>query len=354
MHDDQQQGGGIGQVDRQLAAAAALAGQQRRADGADRRSFRRRRDAHQRRAEHRDQQHDGRHQHTQQRGQRHRPALLRRQRRPHRRPPPAECGLIQRIHRRQHQPRDHRPGIEVADGDGLDREDALRELRLLIGRRQHLAQDDQHRRRRDDLPERAGGADAARGEARLVAVPHHGRQRDQPHGDDGGTHHARGRPQQRADQGDGDGEAPAHAAEQAAHGFDQLGRDVRTLEHQPHEDEERDRDQRVAGHGAEDALRQRAQQKGIEGAQQRAEPAEENGAAGQHEDHGDAGKNEGAEPDHHPDVQPESRPAHASPTAWRRGKSCVASPRSAATARISTETDCSPSSPAITRINALR
>ena len=57
------------------------------------------------------------------------------------------------------------------------------------------------------------------------------------------------------------GEAAAHGAEQLADGFEQVLGHARAFEDQPHEGEERDRQQRLVRHHAVDALRQRVQQR---------------------------------------------------------------------------------------------
>ena len=135
----------------------------------------------------------------------------------------------------------------------------MRELRRLIGVVELVAEQHQHGRGRHDLRQRRGRRDGAGGEPRIVAVPQHGRQRDQADGDDGRADHAGGGGEQHADDDDGKGEPAAQAAEQPAHALEQLLGDARLLEHHAHEDEHRDGQKHLVGHDAENALRQRAE-----------------------------------------------------------------------------------------------
>src|SRR3546814_10232729 len=68
--------------------------------------------------------------------------------------------------------------------------------------------------------------------------------------------------EQRADQDDRHAETAAQAAEQPAHGLQQLLGDAAVLQHHAHEDEQRNGDQDVVGDDAEDALAERAEQRG--------------------------------------------------------------------------------------------
>ena len=51
----------------------------------------------------------------------------------------------------------------------------------------------------------------------------------------------------------------AQCAEQAPHGFQQVFGDAGTLKHHSHKDEQRNREQDLVGHDAEDSLRQGAE-----------------------------------------------------------------------------------------------
>ena len=143
----------------------------------------------------------------------------------------------------KHQPRDEGALIHVAD-----------RLAELVGHH------DQHQRGRDDLRQRAGGGDDAGRHPPVVAVAQHDRQRDQAHRDHGSRHHAGGRRQQRADEHDGVGEAAADGAEQLPDGVEQVLGHAGSLQHQSHEGEERDREQRVVVHHAVDAFGKRLQE----------------------------------------------------------------------------------------------
>ena len=98
--------------------------------------------------------------------------------------------------------------------------------------------------------------------APVVAVAQHDRQRDQAHRDHRSRHHAGGGREQGADEHDGVGEAAADGAEQLPDGVEQILRHAGSLQHQAHEGEERDREQRVVVHHAVDAFGQRLQEVG--------------------------------------------------------------------------------------------
>jgi hypothetical protein len=57
------------------------------------------------------------------------------------------------------------------------------------------------------------------------------------------------------------------------------------LQHDAHEDEQRDGDQHVVGHDAEDALAQRAEERQVHDAEQPAEEGEQDRHAGKREHH---------------------------------------------------------------------
>ena len=97
----------------------------------------------------------------------------------------------------------------------------------------------------------------------VVAVAHHHRQRDQPHGDHRGRDRAGDGAEHGADQDHRVGEPAAHRAEQLADPFEQVLGEAAALEDRAHEGEERDGEQQVVGDDAEDALGQRLQQAGM-------------------------------------------------------------------------------------------
>ena len=165
---------------------------------------------------------------------------------------------IDGVKARQHEARDEGALVHVAD-----------RAAELVGH------DDEHERGRNDLRQRAGGRDDAGGDAPVIAVAQHDRQRDQPHGNDRGRNHAGGGREQRADEDHRIGEAAAHGAEQLADGVEQILRHAGAFEHQAHEGEERDRQQRVVAHHAVDAVGQRLQEIGDEQAELDADQAED-------------------------------------------------------------------------------
>ena len=150
---------------------------------------------------------------------------------------------ISGIQARKHQARDEGAFVHVAD-----------RLAELVGHH------DQHQRRRNDLRQRAGGRDDAGRHPAVVAVAQHDRQRDQAHRDHGSGDDAGRRREQGADEHDGIGEAAADGAEQLPDGVEQVLGHAGSLEHQSHEREERDREQRVVVHHAVDALGKRLQE----------------------------------------------------------------------------------------------
>jgi hypothetical protein len=186
----------------------------------------------------------------------------------------------------QREARDDRAREQLADRDRLRSHVAEFELRLLVRTLQDVADEDQHRGRRDDLPQRARSADRAGRELRIVAGAHHRRQRQQAHRHDGGADDARRGRQQRPDDHDRITEAATQRAEQFAHGRQQRLGDLRALEHHAHEDEQRHRDQRLVGHRAEVAADQGREDGRVEHAQRHSEPGEDQRDAGERECHG--------------------------------------------------------------------
>ena len=270
------------------------AAEQHGSDGADGGGLGGGRETDQDRAQNGDDQHHGRHHGGEERDQR--PAIEGRLLVEDGRARPGaqqrHARLIEKVHRDQSEPRQQRPGEEVADRQRLRRGDAERALRLLIGRRQDIAEEDEHDRGRDDLPQRAGGGDRAGGKRRVVAALEHRRQRHQPHGDDGRSDDAGGGREKRADDGDREAEAAAHRPEEATHGVEQVFRHMRFLEHHAHDDEERHGEQEIVLRDADDALGQEQDEVGLhepagepDGGEQERRAAEDEGdrIAGQQE-----------------------------------------------------------------------
>ena len=143
----------------------------------------------------------------------------------------------------EHQARNERALVHVAD-----------RLAELVGHH------DQNQRGRNDLRQRAGGGDDAGRHPAVVAVAQHDRQRDQAHRDHGSRDHAGGRREQGADEHHGIGETAADGAEQLPDGVEQVFGHAGPFQHQSHEGEERNRQQRVVVHHAIDAFGQRLQE----------------------------------------------------------------------------------------------
>jgi hypothetical protein len=108
----------------------------------------------------------------------------------------------------------------------------------------------------NDLRQRSGSGNDAGGEFGVVAVAQHDRQRDQTHRDHRGGDDAGRRGEQRADEDHRKGQAATQRPEKLADGIEQILGHARSFEDQPHEGEERDGQQRVVVHDAEDAVRQ--------------------------------------------------------------------------------------------------
>ncbi len=154
---------------------------------------------------------------------------------------------VEHIEAGQDQPRYDRAAIHVADRAA-----------------QLVSQHDQHQRGRDDLRQRARGGDDTRGDAAVIAVAQHDRQRDKPHRDDAGRDHAgRGR-QQRAHQHHGIGKPAPDRAEKLANGIQQVLGHAGSLQDDPHEGEEGDGQQGVIRHDPPQSLRHGVKQRPIQ------------------------------------------------------------------------------------------
>ena len=94
---------------------------------------------------------------------------------------------------------------------------------------------------------------------------------------------AGGRREQRADEDHRVGEAAAHRPEQLADRVEQVLGHAAALEDQPHEREERHREQRVVRHHAPDALGQRLEQRRLQQAELDADEAEDDADGGERE-----------------------------------------------------------------------
>ena len=106
------------------------------------------------------------------------------------------------------------------------------------------------------MRERSGSGDDATGEALVVAVAQHDRQRDEAHRNDRGSDDAGGCGKQGANKNDGIGQTAANRAEQLADGVEQVFGHPGAFKNQSHEGEEGHGQQRFVGHHAEDSIRQ--------------------------------------------------------------------------------------------------
>ena len=221
--------------------------------------------------------------HTQpQFGARHRVALGLRHRRHRVRAHHAVDHDVDAVQRGQHQPGHHRRREQRAHRQLHD-----------------VRQQDQHQARRDDLAQRARGADRAAGDRRVVAAPQQRGQRQQPERDHGGADDAGGGAHQHAHADDAQRHAAAQAAGQVADHVEQVFGQARLLQHHAHEHEQRDRQPLVVGHHAVDARRQQVEQRLAE-----ADEAEHEAARRQRDAHRHAGHQQREEADQQADREP--------------------------------------------------
>ena len=253
-----------------------------------------------------------------------------------------EPGLDEHVDRVQHdekQSRQQGADEQVSDRDRVGRVDSLPQLRLLVGARQHVTQQYEDDRRRDDLAEGSRRTDRAGRHSRVVAAPQHDRQGQQAHGDHGRADDSRARREQCAHHDHGYGEPPPDPAEELSERVEQVVCDAGTFQHQTHEHEQGDRDQRLVVHHAEDPARQGLEIGHVEDAEDRTEAREDQGHSSQGECDGIAGQqggdNQGKQDERQPLHDRHSRPR-----------------RNAAMQRRIVATPCRASSTAMTGITA--
>ena len=194
------------------------------------------------------------------------------------------------IQQYQHEPGYERTGKQIAHRHGLRRKNPHGQLRLLVSRRQYVAEHDEHDRGRDDLSERARSANGAGRDFRRVAAAQHGRQGQEPHRHDRRSDYARAGSQQHAHQRDGDTETAAQAAEQTRQRIEELLGNACAFERYPHEDEQRHGNQRFVAHDAEDTVWQTAQERLIEDPCGNAGPGKDQCRAPERKGHRKAGQ----------------------------------------------------------------
>src|SRR5690606_4895660 len=174
------------------------------AHGADGRRLGRGGKAEQDRAEHQEDQQQRRQQRAEEFAPVHRAQFFLGQRGQLRRREKGHHHQVKDVQADQQQAGNQRAHEQVADRNGLRREDAHLQLCLLIGAGHHVTQQNQHDGRRDDLPEGTGGGQGAGGNGWVVAAAQHGWQRQQAQGYHGGADDAGRRGEQRTDQAHGD------------------------------------------------------------------------------------------------------------------------------------------------------
>ena len=138
---------------------------------------------------------------------------------------------VDEVEERQEEARQHRRRVELDD--------------RLAG---HRRVDDQHHRRRDQDAEGAAGGDGAGGQPHVVAGVQHRPQRDDAHEDHHRADDAGGDAPERAHQERGHRQRGGHAPEGELHAVEHPVHQRRPLHDVAHEDEQRDRQQRVVGH----------------------------------------------------------------------------------------------------------
>jgi len=175
----------------------------------------------------------------------------------------------------QQQTGQQRADEQIADRDGFRRKDAQLQLRLLIGAGHHIAQQHQHDRGRNDLPQGAGSRQRTGGDGRVVAASQHGGQREQSHGDHRGADDAGTRREQCTNHAHRNRQAAAQGAEQTRHRLQQVFGNPRFLQHHAHEHEQRHRQHGLVVHDAEQAIGQRTEVAAIEGAGKHADAGEQ-------------------------------------------------------------------------------
>ena len=201
------------------------------------------------------------------------------------------------LRHRRHQVRAHHAEDEEIDdvdtGQHQARDHGRREQRpdRFI---ENVGEQDENEARRDNLAERARGADHSAGEALVVAAPQQRRQGEQAERHHGRADDASGRAHQHADHDDADAEPAAQVAGGVRDHLHQIFGQPRLFEHHAHEHEQWHGDQRVVGHHAEDTVGQQIEQAGTE-----ADIAENQSGGGERESHRNAGHQKSEERHQH-------------------------------------------------------
>ena len=103
------------------------------------------------------------------------------------------------------------------------------------------------------MTERAGGANGAGGQLRLVTCAQHGGQGKHTHGNNGCANDPRARGQQRTHDDHGNAKTTRPFSKQTCHVGEEILCDLRSFQHHSHKDKERNCYERFIAHGAEDS-----------------------------------------------------------------------------------------------------
>ena len=136
-------------------------------------------------------------------------------------------------------------------------------MRLLVGIRHHIRENDQQRGGRNDLAQCTSCADNTCGQGRIIACAQHGRQGDHAHRDNRRANDTGRGGQQRTDQNHRDAKSPAQLAKTASHGIKQIFSDFAFFQNGPHQHKDGNGNEHGIRKQAERALTQRTQKRYI-------------------------------------------------------------------------------------------
>ncbi len=161
---------------------------------------------------------------------------------------------------------------------------------------ENIGQQDQDQAGRNDLAQRAGGADHAAGQPLVVAAAQQRRQSEQAERHHRGADDAGGGAHENADDDDADAEPATQVSGRMRDHVHQVFGELGFLQHHAHEDEQRHGDQRVVRHHAEDAAGKQIEQQRAE-----ADIAEHQTGRRQRQSNRDARQQQDEESDQHQD-----------------------------------------------------
>jgi hypothetical protein len=140
---------------------------------------------------------------------------------------------------------------------------------------QLIGENDENQRGRNELGYGARGGNDAGCMANVVAIFHHHRQGDEPHGDDRGRDSAGDGTKNRADEDHGIGETAAQSAEKLAEAFEQILREAAALQNGAHQGEEGNGEQQLIGQNGKELEGEIAEEIGGDETELDADEAEE-------------------------------------------------------------------------------